>query len=94
MTETMHANWGAEQPASENQLLAAERTFSAWIRAGLTAGGGLAAGDDCSPVGHRRAGVVDHPSMNDDRAQLPAPSALRLYGTDQARTRYRQESSS
>jgi putative membrane protein len=43
MTEEMHVNLGAEQLASERTLLAAERTFSAWIRTGLTAiGGGLA----------------------------------------------------
>ena len=43
MTEEKHANLGAEQLALERTLLAAERTFSAWIRTGLTAiGGGLA----------------------------------------------------
>lgn len=43
MAEEVHVTWGAEQLASERTLLAAERTYSAWIRTGLTAiGGGLA----------------------------------------------------
>ena len=43
MTEEKHEKLGVEQLASERTLLAAERTFSAWIRTGLTAiGGGLA----------------------------------------------------